>query len=300
MESKNGLSEFEVLIPSPEFGQTPDSPPIRPPSNQVNQVPVQLSKQHGSTRSPRLAPTTSQAEQRVPERHQPISSASQFPHTSLPSGNPFSRFHALLSRGLFVNSDAKGATLEDILLYVPHTVIQQLVQSIEIGDEASFDRFALATTTELQQFTFTLDSGSEIHVLTLDAAMKLFTAQQVSNLQIIGVSGSSKADLMGHLIIAVEDPITGYKHHIDLGVGHGMKSCPMNLLSVSLLIKAGAIVHFEKGNCYFQPHSGTNRIPFTQSQGMFQLDGEKSNPVPEVETVRHSYMVNGHCFATTR
>ena len=169
-----------------------------------------------------------------------------------------------------MDPESKNASLEDILLGVPYTVIQQLVQSIEVDDEAALDKYALATSSELQKFIFTFDSASEIHVLTLEAAMQLFTAQQVSNLRIIGVSGSStKADLMGHLVIAVEDPSSGVRHHIDLGVSHGMNSCPMNLLSVSLLIKAGAVVHFEQDNCYFQPHVGTNRIPFLNDKACF-------------------------------
>ena len=290
MELQDG-SGFEVLLPPSESGHTPTSPSIRPPSQLVGAPVVQ----HGSTRSPRLPPAASSS-----TAQQPGLSASALPHSFPFGGNPLSRFHTLLSRGLFVDPEARNATLEDILLYVPHTIITQLVQSIDLGTETELDRFALATTKEMQQFTFTLDSGSEIHILTLAAAMQLFTAPQVSNLRVTGVSGSStKADLMGHLVIAVEDPLTGMKYHIDLGVGHGMHSCPMNLLSVSLLIKAGAIVHFEHDNCYFQPSASTSRIPFTQAQGMFQLEGEKSNLIPEVERVRHSYMVNGYCFATS-
>ena len=86
---------------------------------------------------------------------------------------------------------SKTASLEDILLGVPYAIIQQLVQSIEVEGEAALDKFALATSNELQKFIFTFDSASEVHILTLEAALQLFTAQQVSNLRIIGVSGSS-------------------------------------------------------------------------------------------------------------
>ena len=48
---------------------------------------------------------------------------------------------------------------------------------------------------------------------------------------------------MGHLIIALDDNFSGMRLHIDLSVSRGMNFCPMNLLSVSLLIKAGAVVH---------------------------------------------------------
>ena len=120
-------------------------------------------------------------------------------------------------------------------------------------------------------------------------------------MRVLGVSGSAAhADSMGHLVIAVLDPSSGISYHIDLGLAHGMASCPMNLLSVSLLIKAGAVVHFERDNCYFQPHMGSSRIPFTQAQGMFQLTGGAPDLAPAVDSpVRHSFTVHGYCFATS-
>ena len=44
----------------------------------------------------------------------------------------------------------------------------------------------------------------------------------------------------------VESPY-GSQYHIDLGLAHAMRACPLNLLSVSLFLKVGAVVHFEPG-----------------------------------------------------
>ena len=124
----------------------------------------------------------------------------------------------------------------------------------------------------LNKFLFTFGSGSDTHLLTLEAALQLFTSQQISNLRVIGVSGKAQnAELMGDLTIAVVDPVTALRYDINLGRAHAMGGCPMNLLSVSLLIKVGAIVHLKRNNSYFQAHSGAAKVRFLERDGMFQL-----------------------------
>ena len=113
---------------------------------------------------------------------------------------------------------------------------------------------------------------------------------------------------------------------IDLGIAHGMKDCPLNILSVALLMKAGAVIHFEEGACYFKPFREAPKIPFEQLEsGLFQIKGEDAYTLPGalIETSPnqakesslvsssdvsgtdsdvkwgHSYSVNGHCFATS-
>jgi hypothetical protein len=147
---------------------------------------------------------------------------------------------------------------------------------------------------------FMLDSGSQINLLTLETARAFFREQRVSNLRVLGVSGASKAaDLAGHLVILVQAP-DGTEHHLDLGVAHGMSGCPMNLLSVSLLIKMGAVLHFEEGNCFFRANSSAEPIPLHQKDGMFELFATRGDLVPEVSSSGgRSYMVHGKCFATS-
>jgi hypothetical protein len=59
---------------------------------------------------------------------------------------------------------------------------------------------------ESQPVTFTLDSGSDVHVIQLHEAVKYFTSICASNLRVLGVSGATtRADLQGHLVISVQD-----------------------------------------------------------------------------------------------
>jgi len=129
----------------------------------------------------------------------------------------------------------------------------------------------------LAPFTFTFDSGSDTHLLTLEAARALLTSQEFSSLKVLGVSGvPQRADLQGKLILAVQSP-QGTTYHLDCGKAHGMQSCPLNLLSVSLLLKKGCVIHFEGDACYFQLAKGGERLPFRVRDGLFELDARRSD-----------------------
>ena len=81
----------------------------------------------------------------------------------------------------------------------------------------------------------------------------MFTNVGPSSLKVVGVNGStSQAVSQGSLVVHVQAP-TGACHRIDLGTAHSMKSCPANLLSLSRLVDVGAVLHFEHGDCWFQP-----------------------------------------------
>ena len=188
----------------------------------------------------------------------------------------------------------------------------------------------LSAASKSKMFTFTIDSGSTVHILTLEAAQQLLHSKEPSRLQVVGVSGkSTRADVCGHLLICVRDSTlasANTNYVIDLGIAHGMRDCPLNILSVALLMKAGAVMHFEEGACYFKPFREAPKIPFEQLEpGLFQIKGEDAHslpgslietsptqttelislPSPEVAGTdsdikcRHSYSVNGHVFATS-
>ena len=94
-------------------------------------------------------------------------------------------------------------------------------------------------------FQFTLDSASQVHVLTGKDALKLLLSPVPSNLELVGVSGDSiHANVMGRLFVALRDPTTGCIYHVDFGVAHGLDGCPLNILSLPLLYQSGAIAHF--------------------------------------------------------
>ena len=129
-------------------------------------------------------------------------------------------------------------------------------------------------------------------------AQRLFTEQQAPSLKIVGVDNlPTRADLAGHRLITVQAP-DGSRYVLDLGLAHAMNSCPMNLISVSLLNQVGAIVHFERDHCYFQAHPGATKIPFDQRNGLFQLDVGRGG-APGTPRVAPSYALLGRCLATT-
>jgi hypothetical protein len=149
-------------------------------------------------------------------------------------------------------------------------------------------------------FSATFDSASDTHLLSLEAAEALLTEKKESNLRILGVSGSTtRAELAGHLILEVEAP-DKTTYHVDLGLAHGMSTCPMNLLSVALLINSGGIVHFERDNSYFQPYPNASKIPFQQNNGMFQLDARRGvlSPTSAAETTS-SFHEDGQVFGAS-
>ena len=120
--------------------------------------------------------------------------------------------------------------------------------------------------------TFTLDSASDIHVIQLNEAVKYFSEKSESNLKVLGVSGqSTRADLQGHFVIVVEDN-EGKMFQIDLGLTHGMAQIPVNLLSVSLLLRSGCIVHLEEDHCYLQLQKDGPQVDIRCRNGMFEID----------------------------
>jgi hypothetical protein len=184
----------------------------------------------------------------------------------------------------------------DALLQASPSLLMQVYSVLQAMPVDSKGRVLQATTTELEQFHMTFDSGADTHLLSLSAAHALFDMKMVSCLKVIGVSGKVQpADMMGKLIIPVQDPVSSERFTIDLGVAHAMDSCPMNLLSVSLLIKAGATVHFEKGNSYFQAYPGARPIAFVEKDGMFQLVAEKGSSA-DAAAAMLSFATNGHAF----
>ena len=155
----------------------------------------------------------------------------------------------------------------------------------------------------------TLDSGSEVHLFTYEAAMQLFTTLGISKLRVVGINGVPKsADVEGKFILTLKGP-SGNLFRVDLGSAHGMKGCPMNLLSLSLLVDKGAVIHFEKGNCYIVPPGSTEKVPLSRNGGLFQVplmpsvykDARytsfiRSGGGSEDDDMHYSFAVNNHSF----
>ena len=193
-------------------------------------------------------------------------------------------------------SGAANFLLDDCnryLLRATPSLLHSLSSCVDWGE--GVNRVLRTTIIETDPVTVTFDTGADTHVWSMKDALLLFTEQQASSLTIVGVDNApTRADLAGHLLIAVEAP-DGSRYTLDLGPAHAMSLCPLNLVSVSLLIKVGAIVHFEKDDCYFQAHAGAVKIPFDQKNGLFQLDVERGG-VPKDPQAAHSYSLHGQCF----
>lgn len=150
----------------------------------------------------------------------------------------------------------------------------------------------------LRDHSALIDSGADVHVLSYEAALLLFEAIKASELQVIGVSGArTRADVQGQLVVTLQGP-SGVQYNIDLGTAHGMKNCPMNLLSLSLLLDVGAVLHFEQGNCWIQPPAhlrpgnDTERIPLQRVGGLFQVPISKFAPTQKPGTLNFNTTEN--------
>jgi len=184
------------------------------------------------------------------------------------------------------------------LLQASPSLLHQLALSVDWSAGAQTAYSAQTFPLLSHKIIVTFDTGADTHVWSLKDASRFFTEQQVSALTIVGVDNApTRADLAGHLLILIEVPDKS-RFTLDLGIAHAMQSCPTNLISVSLLIKVGAIVHFEKSNCYFQASSGATKIPFNQTNGLFQLEVERGGAHALPVSDAHSYSLHGQCFAT--
>jgi hypothetical protein len=72
-------------------------------------------------------------------------------------------------------------------------------------------------------------------------------------MRVIGVSGvSTAAHMEGDFTLKVADE-DGHHYEVALGTSYASEDAPLNLLSVALLLREGALLHLKSGSCYFQP-----------------------------------------------
>ena len=130
--------------------------------------------------------------------------------------------------------------------------------------------------TDDKEDEIALDSGSEIHLFSSRAAEKYFSKRRSTTLKIVGVAGSQTASSAGDLVLDVMDS-NGVRFGLSLGVAYALDAVPMNLLSVSALMKEGATLHFEdhfendEGNSWLQHPDMPTRIMMEERRGLFVL-----------------------------
>lgn len=145
------------------------------------------------------------------------------------------------------------------------------------------------------------DSGSNINLLTLKDARRLLHFRKASGLKVIGVSNVPvEATEEGRLMLSIQDKV-GRSYNIDMGTGFMMKNVPMNLISVSKVLRVGSIVHFESGNCYYQTDRSSPRFALLERDGLFELNVDEwfatvglSSTITENTAV--SFAVNGKVY----
>ena len=121
---------------------------------------------------------------------------------------------------------------------------------------------------------FALDSGSQVNFCSPSAARRYFMNKRAANLKIVGVAGSQSATSAGDLKLTVVDE-NGVRFGLNCGVAFSLEKTPLNLLSVSALMKQGTVIHFENGNCWLKHSSSDARISIVQKGGLFLLPSSK-------------------------
>ena len=213
-------------------------------------------------------------------------------------------FHAMLMSATFGDVDDSSpnlwknpdlATIEGLsLTKINRAIFKKLTKAVAfnlLSPDDLENTGSKGSDTKSKLFQLVIDSGATEHVLTLPAAIALFSGKKPSKLSIIGVKGKkTRADMQGRLIIRVSDEEQG-SHLIDLGTGHALTSCPLNLLSVNRLKEAGCAVHFETDNCYFQLPRCSKRIPFKEEGGLFIITATKGFAEDKPHREVHAYSV---------
>ena len=127
-----------------------------------------------------------------------------------------------------------------------------------------------------------VDSGSNIHFLTLEDARKYFMSRRSTQLRVLGINGvRERCKAEGEIEMLVRDHL-GKQLHLSLGTGYTSGKIPKSLLSASRLMASGAILHFEKGASYMELPRFKSRIDLVEKNGLFYIPTDK---VAEMEVL---------------
>ena len=127
-----------------------------------------------------------------------------------------------------------------------------------------------------------VDSGSNIHFLTLEDARNYFMSRRSTQLRVLGINGvRERCKAEGEIEMLVRDHL-GKQLHLSLGTGYTSGKIPKSLLSASRLMASGAILHFEKGASYMELPRFKSRIDLVEKNGLFYIPTDK---VAEIEVL---------------
>ena len=95
-----------------------------------------------------------------------------------------------------------------------------------------------------------LDSGSNIHLLTLQDARRLFKSRRRTTMTVTGIGGiRERCAGEGEIEVTVLDE-SGTHLNLSLGTGYTTKRVPVSLISAAQLLRNGAQIHLERNNSY--------------------------------------------------
>ena len=127
-----------------------------------------------------------------------------------------------------------------------------------------------------------VDSGSNIHFLTLEDARNYFMSRRSTQLRVLGINGvRERCKAEGEIEMLVRDHL-GKQLNLSLGTGYTSGKIPKSLLSASRLMASGAILHFEKGASYMELPRFKSRIDLVEKNGLFYIPTDK---VAEIEVL---------------
>ena len=95
-----------------------------------------------------------------------------------------------------------------------------------------------------------LDSGSNIHLLTLQDARRLFKSRRRTTMTVTGIGGiRERCAGEGEIEVTVLDE-SGTHLNLSLGTGYTTNRVPVSLISAAQLLRSGAQIHLERNNSY--------------------------------------------------
>ena len=162
-----------------------------------------------------------------------------------------------------------STTTTSAALYDPNSINNQIqLHRTHEADTAEAYR-AMAERLERDDEAI-IDSGSNIHLFTLEDAQKFFSALRRTNMEVIGISNTSeRCSAEGRITVLVRDS-TGKLLNLDLGIGYSSRLVPKSIISVAQLMTKGSIFHFERGNCYLRTPTN-QQISITERNGHFYI-----------------------------
>ena len=131
-----------------------------------------------------------------------------------------------------------------------------------------------------------IDCGANVHFFTLEDARRYFSNYRSTSMSIVGISGTrDPCSAEGEINLSVVDS-SGKHLNMSLGTGYSNEKLPHSLISGSLLLNKGAILHLERGNSYLEfPGHGGGKFALKERNGLFWLPMEELAQHSAIESV---------------